>query len=43
MMPFESQEALDATMASIGMQEVAADAHRISTGGAPTILVGNSY
>ncbi|NJB84350.1 uncharacterized protein (TIGR02118 family) [Lewinella marina] len=39
-MPFPSTEALQATMASSGMQEVAADANRISTGGAPTILVG---
>lgn len=42
MMPFESQEALDATLASSGMQEVAADAGRISTGGAPIFLFGNS-
>jgi uncharacterized protein (TIGR02118 family) len=40
-MPFESSEALQATMSSAGMQEVAADANRISTGGAPTILIGS--
>lgn len=40
-MPFESPEALQATMASAGMQEVGADAARISTGGAPVILIGN--
>ena len=32
-MPFESQEQLERTMSSPGMQEVAADATRISTGG----------
>jgi uncharacterized protein (TIGR02118 family) len=41
MLPFESPEALQAAMSSAGMQEVAADANRISSGGAPTILVGN--
>lgn len=40
-MPFESLEALQAAMSSVGMQEVAADANRISTGGAPTILIGS--
>ncbi len=40
-LPFESSEALQAAMESAGMQEVAADANRISSGGAPTILVGN--
>ena len=39
-MPFDSPEALNAAMSSPGMQEVAADANRISTGGAPTILIG---
>ncbi len=39
-MPFESPEALQAVLASTGMQEVAADANRISTGGTPTILIG---
>jgi len=41
MLPFESAEALEAAMSSAGMQEVAADANRISSGGAPTILIGN--
>jgi len=40
-LPFESPEALQATMLSTGMQEVAADANRLSTGGAPTILIGS--
>ena len=40
-MPFESPEALQATMASAGMQEVGADAARISTGGSPIILIGH--
>ena len=39
-MPFDSLEALNEAMSSPGMQEVAADANRISTGGAPTILIG---
>ena len=39
-MPFDSMEALNAAMSSLGMQEVAADANRISTGGAPPILIG---
>lgn len=38
---FESAEELNATMSSHPMQEIAADANRISTGGAPTILIGN--
>jgi uncharacterized protein (TIGR02118 family) len=41
-MPFESQEQLERIMSSHGMQEVAADATRISTGGAPTILIGQT-
>jgi uncharacterized protein (TIGR02118 family) len=41
-MPFESEEQLEKTMSSPGMQEVAADATRISTGGAPTILIGET-
>lgn len=41
-MPFDSAEALAAAMTSTGMQEVAADANRISTGGAPTVLIGQS-
>ena len=40
-MPFESPEALQAAMSSPGMQEVAADANRISTGGPITVLIGN--
>lgn len=40
-MPFESPEALQTAMSSVGMQEVAADANRISTGGLPTILIGS--
>lgn len=39
-MPFDSQEALNEAMSSAGMQDVAADANRISTGGAPIILIG---
>lgn len=39
-MPFESPEAMNAAMASSGMQEVAADSVRISTGGAPVMMVG---
>lgn len=41
-LPFESLEALQATMASAAMQEVGADAYRISTGGAPVFLVGST-
>jgi uncharacterized protein (TIGR02118 family) len=39
-MPFPSAEALQQALATPEMQEVAADAGRISTGGAPVILVG---
>ena len=39
-MPFASQEALQETMNTPQMQEVGADAVRISTGGPPVILVG---
>ncbi len=42
-MPFDSKDALNTAMASPAMQEVAADANRISTGGAPVILVGRNY
>lgn len=42
MMPFKSSEVLQATMASEAMQEVGADAYRISTGGAPLFLIGNT-
>ena len=40
-MPFESPEALQTVMSLEVMHEVAADASRISTGGAPTILIGS--
>ena len=40
-MPFPSAEALQQAMGSPEMQEVAADAVRISSGGAPVILVGS--
>jgi uncharacterized protein (TIGR02118 family) len=40
-MTFPSAEALQQTMSSPEMQEVAADAFRISSGGAPVILVGS--
>jgi uncharacterized protein (TIGR02118 family) len=40
-MPIASPEALQALLASDGMKIVGADAHRISTGGAPIIMVGN--
>ena len=40
-MPFPSAEALQQAMGSPGMQEVAADAVKISTGGAPVILIGS--
>lgn len=40
-LPFETQQALQAAISSPGMQEAVADANRISTGGAPIILIGN--
>lgn len=40
-MPFDSPEALQAAMSSPGMQDVAADANRTSTGGPITILIGS--
>ena len=40
LMPFESLDALNQTLASEEMQEVAADAFRISSGGDPIILPG---
>ena len=40
-MPFPSAEALQQAMSTPQMQEVAGDAVRISTGGAPVILVGS--
>lgn len=39
-MPFPSVEELQKVMNTREMQEVAADAVRISTGGAPVVLVG---
>jgi len=38
--PFPSAQALQQAMSTQEMQEVAADAARISSGGAPVILVG---
>jgi len=40
-MLFPSQEALQQAMSTPGMQEVAADAARISTGGDPVVMVGS--
>ena len=40
-MPFDSAETLQATMSSGGMQEVAADANRISSGGPITVLISS--
>ncbi len=40
-MPFATAEALQLAMGSREMQEVAADAGRISTGGPPVMLVGS--
>ena len=39
---FETPEALDAAAESPAMQEVGTDVYRISTGGVPAILMGNS-
>ena len=41
-LPFDSAEALESAMSSSGMQDMAADANRISSGGAPTVLIGHS-
>jgi uncharacterized protein (TIGR02118 family) len=41
LMPFDTMESLQGAMSSPGMQEVAADAFRISTGGSPVIMVGS--
>lgn len=38
---FNSLELMEAALSSAGMQEVSADAKRISTGGEPIILIGN--
>jgi len=40
-MPFNSPEELQEAMASEGMQKVAADAVRISSGGPPEIIIGD--
>ena len=40
-MTFPSAQAMQQAMSTPGMQEVAADAARISTGGAPVVLIGN--
>jgi len=40
-MPFNSMEELLAAIDSPGMQEVAADAQRISTGGPIVVLIGD--
>ena len=41
-MPFNSEEELEEVLSSPAMQEVAEDANRISSGGAPTILIGKT-
>lgn len=41
-LPFPSMDALQQTLASPAMQIVAADAVRISSGGAPQVLVGTA-
>ncbi len=41
-MPFGSAEALNNTLSTPEMQEVAGDAHRISTGGPPVIMAGRA-
>jgi uncharacterized protein (TIGR02118 family) len=40
-LPFPSVEALQQAMSSSEMLEVAADANRISSGGAPLVLIGS--
>ena len=40
-LPFESLEDLQESLATPEMQEVAADAVRISSGGAPIVLIGD--
>ncbi|MDN4504378.1 EthD family reductase [Alteromonadaceae bacterium BrNp21-10] len=42
-MPFPSIEVLQQTMGTPEMQEIAADAVRISSGGAPVVLVGSDW
>jgi uncharacterized protein (TIGR02118 family) len=39
-LPFESREALEEALSSPGMQEIAADAARISSGGGPVVMIG---
>lgn len=39
-MPFPSMEEMQAALASPAMQEISADAMRLSTGGAPVMLFG---
>lgn len=39
-LPFPSAEDMQTTLSSEGMKAVAADAARISTGGAPVMLIG---
>lgn len=39
-MPFDSQEALNAALSTPEFQAVAADVNRISNGGAPTLMIG---
>jgi uncharacterized protein (TIGR02118 family) len=41
-MPFSSMEVLQLTLSSEAMQEVAGDATRISSGGAPSIIIGHN-
>ena len=40
-MPFNTMEELQSVMATPGMQEVGADAQRISSGGLPVIMIGD--
>jgi uncharacterized protein (TIGR02118 family) len=40
-LPFNSIEELQAALTSPAMQELGADAARISTGGSPIIMIGN--
>lgn len=42
-LPFASAQALQETMSSESMREVGADAERISSGGAPVILIGDPH
>jgi uncharacterized protein (TIGR02118 family) len=40
-LPFASMEELQAALANPSMQELGADAHRISSGGPPVMMIGN--